>query len=121
MSSLRDPDRPRFIMCLALPARVEAGARVEASGHSPGARLPIPELRSLPGLQLNLEEASRRGLVFGALATTRRAGPPPAMRLESPMLKALEATLAYQLSADDLDLLDAAGDRVARFSAKPAP
>jgi heat shock protein HslJ len=54
-------------------------------------------------------------LVFGPLATTRRAGPPAAMQLETAYLAALAATRRYRTGAGTLELLDAQGRTVARF------
>ncbi len=60
-------------------------------------------------------------LAFSQIATTRRAGPPPAMELESAVLRALESTRSYRIAGEMLELLDAGGTPVARFRATPAP
>ncbi len=55
-------------------------------------------------------------LVFGPLATTRRAGPPAAMQLEAAYLAALAATRSYRTGPGTLELLDAQGRTLARFA-----
>jgi heat shock protein HslJ len=65
-------------------------------------------------------ESSGASLRFGNLASTRRAGPPAAMALESDYLKALGATATYRISGDTLEIFDAGGKRLARFVARPA-
>ena len=60
-------------------------------------------------------------LTFGPLASTRRAGPPPAMALESALLKALEATASAQVDDDGLALLDEQARVRARFAPGPRP
>lgn len=66
-------------------------------------------------------DASEGSLSFGHLASTRRAGPPAAMAFESTLFKALGATTSYRIMGKTLELLDASGDGVARFSASAAP
>jgi heat shock protein HslJ len=60
------------------------------------------------------------GLRFGPLATTRRAGPPAAMQLESAYLAALGTVRNYRTGPGTLDLLDANGQAVARFATAAA-
>jgi len=60
-------------------------------------------------------------LRFGPLATTRRAGPPPAMAIESAYLKALQATVAARVDGDVLALLDAQARELARFTPAARP
>lgn len=55
-------------------------------------------------------------LRFGALASTRRAGPPDAMALEQAFLQALQATARWRIRDRDLELLDVQGAVVARFA-----
>ena len=56
------------------------------------------------------------------LASTRRAGPPELMDLESAFFRALTATRSYRIPDDKLELLDADGRTIARFQAeKPVP
>lgn len=55
-------------------------------------------------------------LRFGALATTRRAGPPAAMQVETAYLAVLERVRGYRTGVGTLDLLDADGRPVARFA-----
>jgi heat shock protein HslJ len=59
-------------------------------------------------------------LRFGPLATTRRAGPPAAMQLETTYLAALDRTRSYRTGPGTLDLLDAEGQTVARFATAAA-
>ncbi len=66
-------------------------------------------------------QTSGTSLAFSLLATTRRAGPPPAMELESTVLRALGSTRSYRIAGETLELLDAEGSPVARLQAKPAP
>ena len=66
-------------------------------------------------------EASGTSLSFDRLASTRRAGPPAAMAVESAFFKALGATVSYQITGKTLELLDASGAGVARFAASAAP
>jgi heat shock protein HslJ len=49
------------------------------------------------------------GLQFKPLATTRRACPPPESAMEVAFLRALEATVSYELTGDTLALKDAEG------------
>lgn len=55
-------------------------------------------------------------LSFSAIASSRRAGPLPAMAVERSLLQALEATRAYRISGAQLDLLDGSGALLARFA-----
>lgn len=62
------------------------------------------------------------GLHMPRLASTRRAGPPELMQLESAFFKALAATRSYRISNDELELLDAGGRTIARFrTERPVP
>jgi putative lipoprotein len=54
-------------------------------------------------------------LRMSQMASTRRAGPPELMRLETAFLKALSATRTYRFSGDTLELLDSSGRILARF------
>ena len=60
-------------------------------------------------------------LRFSPLASTRRAGPPELMELESVFLKALAETRSYRITRDRLELLDSGGRTVARFEAQKMP
>ena len=60
-------------------------------------------------------------LRFDGIASTRRAGPPPAMEVESALMRSLTATRFYRISGDRLELLGANGAPVARFEARLAP
>lgn len=53
-------------------------------------------------------------LLFGPLATTRMAGPPPAMELETRYLAALQQATGWRIEDGRL-LLQAAGDTLAIF------
>jgi copper homeostasis protein (lipoprotein) len=66
-------------------------------------------------------QLSGAALRFGNLASTRRAGPPAAMALESAYLKALGATASYRISGDTLELFDAGDKPLVRFVAHSAP
>ena len=59
-------------------------------------------------------------LRFDGIAATRRAGPPPAMEVESALMRSLAATRFYRISGDRLELLGADGSPVARFEARRA-
>jgi len=61
------------------------------------------------------------GLRMSRMASTRRAGPPELMNLESAFLKALGATRSYRITADKLELLDSGGRLLARFQAQTIP
>jgi heat shock protein HslJ len=63
-------------------------------------------------------ELSGQSLKFGMLAMTRRAGPPPLMAQETAFTAALEKTTAWRAAADGIELLDSAGQVLARL--KPA-
>ena len=60
-------------------------------------------------------------LRMSQMASTRRAGPPDLMKLETTYLKALSATRTYRISGDALELLDLKGQVVARFEGRKAP
>ena len=67
-------------------------------------------------------ETTGRELRMPRLASTRRAGPPELMDLESAFFRALTATRSYRIPDDKLELLDADGRTIARFQAeKPVP
>jgi heat shock protein HslJ len=67
-------------------------------------------------------ETSGGELRMPRLASTRRAGPPELMQLESAFFRALTATRSYRISDDELELLDAGGRSIARFrTEKPVP
>jgi putative lipoprotein len=55
------------------------------------------------------------GLRMTQMASTRRAGPPELMELETAFLKALSATRSYRVDGDKLELLDSGGRVLARF------
>lgn len=63
-------------------------------------------------------ETSGGELRMPRLASTRRAGPPELMDLESAFFKALSATASYRIRGDTLELLDSSGGAVARFRAQ---
>lgn len=63
-------------------------------------------------------QTSGDGLRMPRLASTRRAGPPALMQLESAFFKALTATRSYRISDDELELLDGGGRTIARFRAE---
>jgi heat shock protein HslJ len=54
-------------------------------------------------------ERTTAGLKFKQLVTTRRACPPPESAMEASFQRALNATVSYQLSGNNLALLDAKG------------
>lgn len=61
-------------------------------------------------------DALKAGRVtFSSLITTKMAGPPELMRLESDYLAALGRAAAYRASGDSLTLVDAAGAPVLTF------
>jgi len=64
-------------------------------------------------------EANR--LRFGQLFSTRRAGPPADMAVETALLQALEATRSYRIEGATLSLLDDTGRVVVVFSASAPP
>lgn len=66
-------------------------------------------------------DLSGEALRMPRLASTRRAGPPQLMELESAFLKALAATESYRITADELELLDSSGRVLARFQAQANP
>jgi heat shock protein HslJ len=97
--------------------------------------MPVPANEAGVGPTLQIEAAERRvtgstgvnrymgsatfdagALSFSAIASSRRAGPLPAMAVERSLLKALEATRAYRISGTQLDLLDGGGALLARFA-----
>ena len=57
-------------------------------------------------------------LRMSQMASTRRAGPPEKMRLESAFMNALSATRSYRVNGDALEFLDANGQIVARFEGR---
>jgi heat shock protein HslJ len=57
---------------------------------------------------------------FEGIVATRRAGPRPAMEVESALIRSLTATRFYRISGDRLELLGASGAPVATFEAKLA-
>jgi heat shock protein HslJ len=59
---------------------------------------------------------SGSALRFGPLATTRRAGSPEGMQLESAYLAALGSVRSYRTGPETLELVDADGRTVARFA-----
>lgn len=63
-------------------------------------------------------EISGEALRMPRLASTRRAGPPELMKLESAFLTALAATTSYHITGDKLELLDSSGRALARFQAQ---
>ena len=66
-------------------------------------------------------EASGGELRMPRLASTRRAGPPELMDLESAFFTALSATASYRISGDTLELLDSGAGTLARFQAQKNP
>lgn len=60
-------------------------------------------------------DATDSRLRMSQMASTRRAGPPELMKLETAFLKALSATRTYRVDGDKLELLDSSGRTVARF------
>ena len=66
-------------------------------------------------------ETSGSELRMPRLASTRRAGPPELMNLESAFFKALSATASYRISGDKLELLDSSEGKLARFQAHKSP
>jgi len=55
------------------------------------------------------------------MASTRRAGTPQLMKLETTYLKALSATRSYRVDGDMLELLNVNGQVVARFEGQKKP
>jgi heat shock protein HslJ len=97
--------------------------------------MPVPAQEAGVGPTLQIEAAERRvtgstgvnrymgnasfdaaALSFSGIASSRRAGPLPAMAVERSLLKALDATRAYRISGTQLELLDGAGALLARFA-----
>jgi putative lipoprotein len=66
-------------------------------------------------------DATDSRLRMTQMASTRRAGPPELMKLETAFLKALSATRSYRVSGDKLELLDSGGRTVARFEGQKSP
>ena len=66
-------------------------------------------------------ETTGRELRMPRLASTRRAGLPELMDLESAFFKALSATASYRISGDTLELLDSGAGTLARFQAQKNP
>ncbi len=60
-------------------------------------------------------ETSGDELRMPRLASTRRAGPPELMQLESAFFGALAATRSYRMTENGLQMLDPGGGVVARF------
>ena len=60
-------------------------------------------------------DATDSRLRMSKMASTRRAGPPELMKLETAFMKALSLTRAYRVSGDTLELLDSGGRVLARF------
>lgn len=60
-------------------------------------------------------DATDSRLRMTQMASTRRAGPPELMKLETAFLKALSATRSYRVDEDKLELLDSGSRVVARF------
>jgi len=63
-------------------------------------------------------EATGSKLRMSKMASTRRAGPPELMKLETTYLKALSATRSYRVDGDTLEMLNVRGQVVARFEAQ---
>ena len=59
-------------------------------------------------------------LRFEGIASTRRAGPPLAMEVESALMRSLTARRFYRISGDRLELLGASGAAIAKFEARLA-
>jgi len=66
-------------------------------------------------------DTSGGGLRMSHMASTRRAGPPELMHLESAFLRALSATRSYRITGDRLELRDSAEHALARFQAQVKP
>ena len=66
-------------------------------------------------------DVSGHELRMPRLASTRRAGPPELMNLESAFFKALSATAFYRISGDNLELLDSSESNLARFRVHKSP
>lgn len=97
------------------------GQALPAAGSRPTLMLAGEPVRAMGTTGVNnfagtAQMAGGSALVFGPLATTRRAGPPAAMQLESAYLAALAATRGHRTGPEMLDLLDASGRTVARFA-----
>ncbi|MCU0938315.1 MAG: META domain-containing protein [Burkholderiaceae bacterium] len=97
------------------------GHALPAAGARPTLLLAGEPVRAMGTTGVNnfagtAQMAGGTALLFGPLATTRRAGSPAAMQLESAYLAALAAARSYRTGAGTLDLLDAQGSTVARFS-----
>ncbi len=97
--------------------------------------MPVPAQEAGVGPTLQIDAAERRvvgstgvnrymggatfdttALSFSAIASSRRAGPLPAMAVERSLLAALDATRAYRIIGARLDLLDGGGASLARFA-----
>jgi heat shock protein HslJ len=63
-------------------------------------------------------DTSGGGLRMSHMASTRRAGSPELMHLESAFLKALSATRSYRITGDRLELRDSNERVLARFQAE---
>ena len=122
------PSKPAAPLAGTFCTLVEANEKAPSAGlpgeHEPHIRLDDAIMRVSGYTGVNSlvggYQTSGATLAFSQLATTRRAGPPPAMELESSVLHALEATRAYRIAGETLELYDAGGRPVARFRAKPA-
>jgi heat shock protein HslJ len=94
------------------------------SGEVPSLLLDAAELRASGYTGVNrfsgAVKMDRKQLVFGALSTTKMAGPPELMKQETAYLGALGACATYSVASIALELADAKGVVVARFGvAKP--
>ena len=65
--------------------------------------------------------ATESQLRMSKMASTRRAGPPELMKLETTYLKALSATRSYRISGHELELINYDGQVVARFEGEKKP
>lgn len=63
-------------------------------------------------------ELSGRSLKFGPMIMTKRAGPEPLMKQEAAFTEALTRTRSWRAAAGGIELLDATGASLARFTGK---
>lgn len=66
-------------------------------------------------------DSTENRLRMSHMASTRRAGSPELMKLETAYLKALSATRSYRVDGDMLEFLNVHGQVVARFEGQKAP
>ena len=104
---------------------VDGSAVPSGSGRQPHIEFD-PEKKRVTGYSgMNIfsggYDASGSRLRMSRMASTRRAGPPELMKLETTYLKALSATRSYRISGDALELINDDGQVVAQFKGQKKP